>query len=145
MNTTISTVYSVICGVYFVASLIFLLAAKKKIPNKIIIILTAFMTILLISFTFYFWLGKAKLMENAVNVFLYKIVFGVIVGVAGPIINFMSKNIKLLTRESLEKMDTKEKDKLALQIGYETMLKKRLITKEEYEKKEQELLDEYYI
>lgn len=142
MNSPVTIAYWIICGVYFVASIIFALVSNKKIPKKMIIILSIIMTLLFVAFSIYFWTVDAKVVQNALKLYLGTCFVGLVTGVAFPVGAFVVKNASLLVKDTVQQVDSQERDKLALLIGYEKMLKQKVITQEEYDQKEKELFNE---
>ena len=142
MNSPVTIAYWIICGVYFVASIIFALVSNKKILKKMIVILSIIMTLLFVAFSIYFWTVGAKVVQNALKLYLGTCFVGLVAGVALPAGAFVAKNASLLVKDTVRQIDSKERDKLALLMGYEKMLKQKVITKEEYAQKEKELFEE---
>lgn len=142
MISLVTIAYWIICGVYFVASIVFALVSNKKIPKKMIIILSIIMTLLFVAFSIYFWTVDAKGEQNALRLYLGMCFIGLVAGVAFPACAFVVKNASLLVKATVQQVDSQERDKLALLIGYEKMLKQKVITQEEYDQKEKELFNE---
>lgn len=142
MISLVTIAYWIICGVYFVASIVFALVSNKKIPKKMIIILSIIMTLLFVAFSIYFWTVDAKGEQNALRLYLVTCFVGLVTGVAVPVGAFVVKNASLLVKDTVQQIDSQERDKLALLMGYEKMLKQKVITQEEYDQKEKELFNE---
>ena len=142
MISLVTIAYWIICGVYFVASIVFALVSNKKIPKKMIIILSIIMTLLFVAFSIYFWTVDAKGEQNALRLYLGSCFVGLVTGVAVPVGAFVVKNASLLVKDTVQQIDSQERDKLALLMGYEKMLKQKVITQEEYDQKEKELFNE---
>ena len=107
-----------------------------------IIILSIIMTLLFVAFSIYFWTVDAKGEQNALRLYLVTCFIGLVTGVAFPVGAFVVKNASLLVKDTVQQIDSQERDKLALLMGYEKMLKQKVITQEEYDQKEKELFNE---
>ncbi|MGN0783434.1 MAG: hypothetical protein ACI4M0_03715 [Christensenellales bacterium] len=131
-------VYAVICLAYLIFGVVFSFVTKKKISKKLMVILTGIMLVLFVVYTVYFWCSNTgeELIERIQDYFL--ILVTAVTGI-WPLVFFICKNLRLSSKEILREADPDIDEKLKTLKEYKKMLRKKLITKEEYEQKENEL------
>lgn len=131
-------VYAVICLAYLIFGVVFSFVTKNKISKKLMAVLTGIMLVLFVGYTVYFWCGNTgeELTERIRD---YCLILAA--GATGiwPLVFFIGKNTRLSLNEILREADPDIDEKLKTLKEYKRMLKKKLITKQEYDRKENEL------
>lgn len=139
MIDKIKIVYMVICVVYYVFAIVFTFTAKKKMLKKSMVILTVVMTMLLIGYTVcYFCIDTGG---KEIGYFAdYFDMFGTgFPAILVPLALFIWKNSMLNVKDGMNNFSSEQKEKIAMLVGYETMLKEKMITQEEYDQKKREI------
>ena len=131
MKSPVTIAYLVACCIYFAVSLVIVLAGKNTIPKIFIVISTVVSSLLFVAFSIYFWTAGAKTEVQTAVMYCSALSVGVLLSITIPPCLFCVKNAI--------NENPQQKEKIALLIGYEKLKKKGIITKEEYEQKENEL------
>ena len=131
MKSPVTIAYLVACCIYFAVSLVIVLVGKNHIPKKFIVISTVVSSLLFVAFSIYFWTAGAKTEVQTAVMYCSALSVGVLLSITIPPCLFCVKNAI--------NENPQQKEKIALLIGYEKLKKKGIITKEEYEQKENEL------
>ena len=131
MKSPVTIAYLVACCIYFAVSLVIVLVGKNRIPKKFIVISTVVSSLLFVAFSIYFWTAGAKTEVQTAVMYCSALSVGVLLSITIPPCLFCVKNAI--------NENPQQKEKIALLIGYEKLKKKGIITKEEYEQKENEL------
>ncbi len=138
MKSPITIAYLVACCIYFAVSLVIVLVGKNHIPKKFIVISTVVSSLLFVAFSIYFWTAGAKTEVQTPVMYCSALSVGVLLSITIPPCLFCVKNAMLIVKNAINE-NPQQKEKIALLIGYEKLKKKGIITKEEYEQKENEL------
>lgn len=139
-------IYEIACNDSVSCSLLYLfcrkfsycLSGKKHIPKKFIVISTVVSSLLFVAFSIYFWTAGAKTEVQTAVMYCSALSVGVLLSITIPPCLFCVKNAMLIVKNAINE-NPQQKEKIALLIGYEKLKKKGIITKEEYEQKENEL------
>lgn len=131
MKSPVTIAYLVACCIYFAVSLVIVLVGKNHIPQEFIVISTVVSSLLFVAFSIYFWTAGAKTEVQTPVMYCSALSVGVLLSITIPPCLFCIKNAI--------NENPQQKEKIALLIGYEKLKKKGIITKEEYEQKENEL------
>lgn len=138
-ESPVTIAYIVACCIYFAVSLVIVLVGKNTIPKKFIVISTVVSSLLFVVFSIYFWSGAgAKTEVRTAVMYCSALSVSVLLSIVIPSCLFCVKNAWLVFKNAIND-NPQQKERIAVLIGYERLKKKGLITKQEYEQKENEL------